>query len=62
METYKRTAGTKVRTIYGELAELVLDWFDWDCTVTVRTLSGHTERYHPTKVYTLDGQPLPYRP
>lgn len=55
------TAGTKVRTIYGETAELVTDWFNWECSVTVRTASGRTERYHPTKVF-IGGSSLPYRP
>ena len=54
-------AGTKVRTIYGKSAELVLDWYDWEASVTVRTEDGYTERYHPTKVF-IDGKPLDYRP
>jgi len=58
--TYKIEAGTKVRTIYGQDAELVLDWFDWDATVVVRTSTGHIERYHPTKVFAVDGNSLPY--
>jgi hypothetical protein len=54
-------AGTEVRTIYGQQATLVTEWCVWEASVTVRTASGYTERYHPTKVYR-DGKPLDYRP
>lgn len=60
-DTYKVPAGTPVRTIFGENATLVTDWFNWEASVTVRTAFGVTERYHPTKVY-LVGKPLDYRP
>lgn len=60
-ETYSLPAGTKVRTIYGAEATLLVEWFVWECSVTVTTASGHTERYHPTKVFR-SGESLPYQP
>ena len=65
METNEATwtikAGTEVRTIYGETATILVDWFNWECSVTVLTTSGRTERYHPTKVFR-NHKPLPYLP
>ena len=61
MKTYKLPAGTKVRTIFGESATLVADWYAWEASVTVRTAFGVRETYHPTKVY-LTGKALDYQP
>jgi hypothetical protein len=59
-QVWKITAGTKVRTVYGEDAVLVTDWFDWEASVTVRTSYGETQRFHPAKIY-IDGAALPYK-